>query len=196
MLVPILSLSLLTAPVADWALCRTTIVGVEVGALGAVIGCLSAGVVEIAATLAIAALWFGHRRWRSFAPAMRLLLRWRVLRAVVAFKLYVGWAALVCGLPLALALAYQAYTLPHFQAVSRRSVGPLGWGQERLLDFASAVDAGSLFFLLMIGATLPLSFACGRLLFVHGLGARLGPDTPRGPRSGHRVQAGEGDAAG
>lgn len=184
-LAPVLLLWLIAVPAADWALCRTDPLGLDGGLPGALLGCLSAEVVGLTALLAMIALWFGYRRGRNVTAAMRTLLRWPVLKSLIAYRLYLACAALACGLPILLTAIYQVHALPHFVSVSQRSAASPNWAQEALLGFHLPFgDMSDIVFPLIIGAILPLSFAEGRLLFVHGLGGRLGPDSPSSGAAG------------
>ena len=136
-------------------------------------------VVELLAALAIAALWFGYRRWRSFLFTMRALLRWRVLRAVFALELYAACWALAVVLPGMVIIAYQVYALPQFSSVSQHGGAAPSLAQEVLLALHAPVQGWDhVVILLAVLVALPLSFAGDRLLFVHGLRARLGPQSP------------------
>lgn len=184
-LVPILMLWLIAVPAADWALCRMDPLGLDGGLPGALLGCLSAEAVGLTALLAMIALWFGYRRGHNFTAAMRTLLRWSVLRSLIAYRLYLACAALACGLPILLTAMYQVYALPHFVSVSLRSAASPNWAQQALLGFHLPFgDMSYILFPLIIGTILPLSFAEGRLLFVHGLGGQLGPDSPSSGAAG------------
>ena len=184
-LAPILMLLLIAVPAADWALCRTDPLWIDGGFPGALLGCLSAEVVGLTALLAMIALWFGYRRGHNFTAAIRTLLRWSVLRSLIAYRLYLACAALACGLPILLTAMYQVYALPHFVSVSLRSAASPNWAQQALLGVHLPFgDRSYILFPLVIGMILPLSFAEGRLLFVHGLGGQLGPDSPSSGAAG------------
>lgn len=184
-LLPIFLLWLLAVPVAEWTLCRTDVAGIDGGIPAGILGCLSADIIEVVVMLAIAALWFGYRDWRSFACAMRVLLHWRVLRAVIAYALYVACTMLAFALPVFVIVAYQVYALPQFSLLSQGSGAVLNRWQGVLLSLQlPAGYDGFLIFLLVLGVVLPMYFARDRLLFVHGLGARLRSTHPPGRPTG------------
>ena len=187
----ILPLSLLTWHVVDWALCRADPLGIAGGIAGGILGCLSSMSIELLAALAIAALWFGYRRRQSFLSTMRALLRRRMLRAFIAYQLYVACIGLAVALPLMVLAAYHVYALPQFTVVSQQGGAVLSLAQEMLLSFRPPSNGwDSVVILLMAFAALPLSFANDRLLFVHGLGAHLGPQSPSAGGAGGNMESG------